>query len=160
MGAKTFFKKLEYIILVIFFPILVFVAYNNCGQDSFRANRSVNSPPPPLKNKSPELLINQGDQYTKELNVNLKFIPGGNFNEMFVSFDPQCLDGAWEPLKTNQSLELRQSNQTNTVYVKYRLSEGEESPCVNDSITHDNLPPELTLNSGPGQPHFRYHSGL
>ncbi len=148
--GKIFFKKyIKHIILTIFFPVFVFISYNNCGRDSLRANRSVSSLTHRLENDSPGLLINEEAQYTKELNVNLKFIPGGNFNEMFVSFDPQCLEGSWETLKATKSLELRQSNQTNTVYVRYRVSEGEESSCVNASITHDGLPPELTLNSGP-----------
>ena len=142
-------KNLNIFILAIFFPVPIFIAYNNCGQNPFRAHRSVDSLTLRLENDSPGLLINEGAQYTKQLNVNLKFIPGGNFNEMFISFDPQCLEGFWEPLKTTKTFELRESNQTNTIYVKYRSSEGEENPCVSDSITHDSLPPELTLNSGP-----------
>ncbi len=145
----TFMKSLiKFIILITFFP-LVLMTYNNCGDEgAFRANRSINFPPPIRNNLG--ISINNDDEYTTDLHVNLTLTaPNPKANEMFISFDPHCSQGSWEALKTNKSIELNSPNQTNTVYVKYRSPGEGEIPCISDSIIHDDISPTVGFVNSP-----------
>ena len=97
-----------------------------------------------------DILINNGDDYTTDKVVELSFSPGRNTDEMFVSFESDCSEGNWEAFETNKLIELKQPNQLNTVYAKYRYLKEGETPCVSDSITHDNIPPEIDFTNPPG----------
>ncbi len=96
------------------------------------------------------VLINSGDEYTTDSSVNVTFKPKGDADEMFISSDSSCSQGAWEPIETARVMELGQLNQENTVYVKYRFKEQEETGCESDSIIHDNIPPEVAFVNPPG----------
>lgn len=134
--------------VLIIFPLIIFVTYNNCGKDgAFRANRSTNSPP--LIRNDLGISINNNDEYTIDLHVNLT-VTNLKANEMLISFDPNCSQGSWEALKTNKSIQLNSPNQKNTVYVKYRFPEQGEGPCISDSIIHDNIPPTVQFENPPG----------
>ena len=114
------------------------------GQSTRNIN-SINS----LSNEGVEILINNGDEYTMEKLVNLTFKPSKNADEMLVSFESDCSKGAWEAFKTNKLLELNHPNQKNTVYVKYRHLGEQETPCVSDSIVHDDISPEVDFVNPP-----------
>ena len=124
---------IKFIVLITFFPLILMI-YNNCGDEgAFRANRSINSPPV-LRNNL-RISINNDDEYTTDLHVNLTLTASNpKANEMFISFDSHCSQGSWEALKTNKSIELNSPNQTNTVYVKYR-SPGEGKVPVSVTVS-------------------------
>ena len=102
-----------------------------------------------LSDANIQIIINYGNEYTKERNVNLSFIPSEDADEMFISFESDCSTGEWEPLKTNKRMDLRDINNESFVYVKYRFRGEEETVCVGDSIIHDNLPPTVSFNNPP-----------
>ncbi len=134
--------------IAIIFP-LVIISYNNCGESAFRAIQSTHSSPPPRRN-SLGVLINNNDKYTTEFSVNLTLSPPDTTaNEMLIGFDPHCSSGTWEALTTTKPIELNQPNRTNTVYVKYRYLGENESPCMSDSIIHDNIPPTVQFENQP-----------
>ena len=64
-------------------------------------------------------------------------------SEMYITNTAGCAaDGSWEPYATSKSSwSLAQSNATATVYVKFRDTNLNESACMSDSITHDDLAP-------------------
>ena len=94
-------KILIKLIVLIIFPSLVLISYNNCGKDGFRAVQSVNDPP--FIRNSLGISINNNDGYTKDLDVILSLKPQSTTaNEMFISFDSNCSQGSWETLKTNK----------------------------------------------------------
>ncbi len=148
--ATTWLNK--YIFLIVLLPVII-VSYNNCDESlSFKlsqGNLSVGRLKPLSTNNEFGIIINSGDEYTRDRMVDLSFIPGENADEMFISFESDCSQGAWEDFKTNELVELNQTNSESTVYVKYRFRGEEEGPCVGDSIVHDDIQPEVEFVNQP-----------
>ena len=151
---KTIRKKIilsRFFLLTLSLSLIIF--YNNCGEDiTFDLSRgvqSINTLNSQSLGDKPLIFINNDQEFTRDLIVNLTLYPGKDADEMLISFDSGCSQGTWETLKTNKRMELNQANQENTVYVKYRFKGEEETECVSDSIIHDNIPPEVAFTNAP-----------
>lgn len=134
---------LKFAPLFLFFT-MTFTLYHNCSQYSAVDISSVTQ-----RILTGEILINDGADYTKDLTVNISFIYSELPSEIFISVIAECYLGSWEVFTPTKSIELKQANQLNTIYVKYKFADEQESPCFNNSITHDDIPPDLILNYGP-----------
>ncbi|MFK7874034.1 MAG: hypothetical protein AB8C84_12855, partial [Oligoflexales bacterium] len=64
-------------------------------------------------------------------------------SEMYITNTSGCSsDGSWEAYATSKAgWTLGQTNATATVYTKYKDEAGNESACINDTITHDDTAP-------------------
>ncbi|MBN8536876.1 MAG: hypothetical protein J0M15_07465 [Deltaproteobacteria bacterium] len=92
-------------------------------------------------------LIQGGASYSKNFNVTLSLASLGA-TKMYVTNSPTCSSGgAWESFASSRSWTLPYANSLNTVYVKYQDVAGNLSPCLNQSIIHDNFPPSLSFDS-------------
>ena len=96
--------------------------------------------------------INDGDVYTTFLGVDLT-ITSDNAKFMYVTNTPGCVDGGyWSSLPlTTKNWDLAEKNTTNKVYVKFKDEFDNESPCISDSIIHDDIPPRaasITIANG------------
>ncbi|MEK2690355.1 RCC1 domain-containing protein [Bdellovibrio sp. GT3] len=68
--------------------------------------------------------------------------------EMYVTNSATCATGgAWEAFATAKAWTLPSANSSNTVYVKFRESHGNETACVSDDILHDNINPTVSITS-------------
>ena len=113
-----------------------------------------------LKKKG--VLINEGDEYTNDLNVRLK-LNGGYAQKIRISSKSDCSDGVWEdfiPAQTRNWTLPSTGNRTKHVYVKYaNLDEDNpddpeaqnpdnpelQTKCFSDSIIYDNTPPRVIV---------------
>ncbi len=136
----------SYVIIIIII-IMLAISYSNCEipRDSFQVMDNLS-----VTTNNLGVLINDNEEYTADLSVDLTLKPpNSRAHEMFISFDPHCSQGYWEDLKTNKPIELRLSNQVNTISVKYRSQRENESSCMSDSIIHDNIPPTVQFENQP-----------
>ncbi|MEO0336173.1 MAG: hypothetical protein AAF202_07255, partial [Pseudomonadota bacterium] len=99
--------------------------------------------------KLPELIIENGDQYTNRELVSISLV--SNFaTEMYVTNDPTCLTGGvWESYEQESDWVLGQLNADAEVFAKVKFPNGAESGCVQDGILHDDIPPALTFERLP-----------
>ncbi len=144
------FKRSSFLIvrlLCILFSCAYCEEENSFGLQGVRSLRRPGS----LSTEVVQLLINNGDEYTSDKDIYLTFNPTKDADEMFISFDANCSTGSWEDLATDNTkvIELRELNQKNTIYVKYRFRGQEETQCVGDSIIHDGIPPEVDFVNPP-----------
>lgn len=96
---------------------------------------------------SNSFLIQGGASYSKNFNVTLSLASLGA-TKMYVTNSPTCSSGGvWESFASSRSWTLPYANSLNTVYVKYQDVAGNLSPCLNQSIIHDNFPPSLSFDS-------------
>ncbi|MBQ45964.1 MAG: hypothetical protein CMP10_00465, partial [Zetaproteobacteria bacterium] len=73
--------------------------------------------------------------------------------EMYLSNTAGCSSGgAWEEFETTKGWALGQSNETATVYIKYRDALGNESSCISDDIIHDSIAPVAVISGTPASP--------
>lgn len=101
--------------------------------------------PPPLG--TPFIQINSGADFTNSTNVVVD-LAADSAVDMYVTNNAGCLTGGqWKPLASSFAWTLSTPNATNRVYAKLRAADGTESPCVNDSIVHDNLAPAVAITS-------------
>jgi hypothetical protein len=99
--------------------------------------------------KLPELIIENGEQYTNRDLVDVALISDFAI-EMYYTNDPSCLTGGiWEPYEQDSKWVLQRLNTDVGVYAKVKFPNGQESGCVSDSIIHDNLPPALVFAREP-----------
>ena len=66
---------------------------------------------------------------------------------MHVSNTADCTGGTDEAYATSKVWTLNQTNGTATVYVKYGDAAGNWSACINDTITHDNSVPTVSVTN-------------
>ncbi|MFK7872153.1 MAG: RCC1 domain-containing protein [Oligoflexales bacterium] len=83
-----------------------------------------------------------GGAYTNDSTPDLTLGATGA-SEMYITNTSGCsADGSWEAYETSKSgWALGQTNAVATVYVKYRDDTGNESSCINGSVTHDSIAP-------------------
>ena len=69
---------------------------------------------------------------------------------MYITNTAGCATGGSdEAIQSSKAWTLGQTNALATVYVKYRDEAGNWTACINDTITHDDTDPTLTItNSG------------
>ena len=91
--------------------------------------------------ESPMITINSSE-YTQSQTVSLQLSAVGA-KTMYITNTPGCLSGGtWEAYATTKTpWELEAVNTLARVYVKYKNEAGNETPCVEDDITHDDTPP-------------------
>ena len=95
------------------------------------------------------ILINSGALYTNNNLVNVQ-INVDSVAEMYVSNSPDCSSGGqWVPLTRQLNWSLLNLNTNASVYAKFRSTYGKETPCVSDSIIHDDILPTLSLVQAP-----------
>ena len=91
------------------------------------------------------ILINNGAAYANNTLVNVQ-ISVDSVAEMYISNSPDCSSGGqWVPLTRQLNWTLLNLNTNASVYAKFRSTYGKETPCVNDSIIHDDILPTLSL---------------
>lgn len=121
------------------------------------------TPPPP--NDEPVVLpppdLNPNDSAYEEgffINSNSKYTNKDYIDLSFNSLAPSkikigrslnCSDGAWENYISEQRIVLQDFNQPLTYSVQFEDWEGSRSPCYRRSITHDNIGPEIVLQTYP-----------
>lgn len=133
--------------------LTITTVYNNCSQVNF-------TPTPEAllaleqeaanNDGKPSILINNGDEYTTSKDVVLSLKAGAPATEMYITHDSNCENGSWETYKTSRTWTLNSLNANASVYVKYRTDEG-ETPCLSDSIVHDDVPPTIEFARPSGQ---------
>jgi|GEM_PF-3039010 len=106
---------------------------------------------------SPVISIDGGAATTTTTSATLT-LSATDADEFYVTNASGCtMGGTWESFANangTKSWTLDQTNTIATVYVKYRDTAGNESACINATITHDNIPPAtafgLTRTTLPG----------
>jgi hypothetical protein len=136
--------------------LAVTILFNNCSEDAnfSMSEEAINNdvfgfeegidPFPP---STPRIIINENAEFTKDREVNLTLDSGRQAEEMLVSNKSDCSTGRWEPFQKNRPWLLDRKNQEVAVYVKYRKDGDEETDCVQDSIIHDDIPPQVRFVS-------------
>jgi hypothetical protein len=90
--------------------------------------------------------INNGDAVTDATSATLSLtISAAEANDstrqMYVTSTAECSSGGnWENYSSTTSWTLTQTDNLNSVFVKFKDAAGNESPCYSDSITHDSCP--------------------
>lgn len=99
---------------------------------------------PPTGNS---IVVNDGNSHTGSLNVSLTLMSTGAA-QMYITNTAACgSGGSWETFNNGKSWTLPNADASNTVYAKFRDTLGNESSCMSDSIVHDSLLPNLTIDS-------------
>jgi hypothetical protein len=87
------------------------------------------------------LVINSNAAYTSTTAVTLTLGSTGAA-EMFVTEDSTCtLGGIWESFVSSKVWNLSANNSNISVYAKFRDLAGNVTPCVSDSVIHDDIAP-------------------
>ena len=90
---------------------------------------------------STSISITNAAAYTASTAVTLTLAANGA-SDMYITNASGCAGGGvYEAYSASKSWTLGQTNGTATVYVKFKDLAGNESSCVNDTITHDNTAP-------------------
>jgi hypothetical protein len=91
--------------------------------------------------------LNSGASYTQDLNTTLSLVQSGAY-EVYITGDASCASsGQWSSDFAPRTWSLSQSNSLNSVYLKFRDRAGNESACLQQSITHDNTAPTVALQT-------------
>ena len=96
---------------------------------------------------NPSIAINEGS-HTNSSTINLS-LSAADAAKMYITNSSGCsADGNLEDYATSKSTWTHGvSNGLATVYVKFIDMAANESPCISASITHDDIPPTVTLSS-------------
>ena len=130
--------------VVTFFFVLA--SFISCMEPKLKTNKS-----PQEQNLSKDVsnsdniasfTINNGQSLTKEKNV-LITIRGKNISSFVLTQDQiSCNTGSWQSFNSQySSLILNNSNALNTIYMKFRFTDQEETICSSQRIIHDDVPP-------------------
>jgi hypothetical protein len=91
--------------------------------------------------------INGGAAYTTSTAVTLNHNATGA-SQTYVTNTAGCTaGGSWVTYAASSSWTLPTANAANTVYVKYRDSNNNETACLSQSITHDTIAPTFAVNN-------------
>lgn len=109
---------------------------------------------------STSISVNSGASYTNSTSTTLTLAATDDSGiQQYVTNTSGCTNGGtWEAFSASKSWTLGQTNGTATVYVKYRDSVNNESSCISDTITHDNVAPSVAITSPSAS--SVYQSGL
>lgn len=121
----------------------IFDAEKTFVNTSFSQVKVDNLPPSNIS-----MLINNNDNATNNLNVNLSLVAVDDNNiQMYITNTPNCLSGGvWENFSPSKSWTLSVPNFNNGVYVKFRDSILNETACISDTIFHDDIPPFIIIS--------------
>ena len=97
----------------------------------------------------PTISIAGGADFTTSTSVTLS-LSATDATHMYITNTLGCATGGVdEAIQSSKAWTLGQTNALATVYVKYRDEAGNWTACINDTITHDDTDPTLTItNSG------------
>lgn len=120
-------------------------AFSNCSKVGF-SDQPIEEVSRDLAAKGGSILINNGADYTNDVNVNLS-LTANSATEMYITDVPGCGSGGqWEPFTNFKKWQLKSTNSEQKVYVKYReLADGTPTDCLDDGIIHDDVPPEVDI---------------
>lgn len=94
-----------------------------------------------------QVIINNNAEFTNKTDV-LVQIKSINAVDMYVTNDPTCNSGGtWQPISTEIAWKLSEKNINTRVYAKFRSMYKAETPCIDDNIIHDDLPPIVTMTN-------------
>ena len=91
-----------------------------------------------------DIEINNGDLFTNETKVNLLILSSSAI-EMYISNSDCESDGDWELYKENRDWRIDVRNTEAIVYISFKDNEELISECFQDSITHDDISPEISI---------------
>jgi len=91
------------------------------------------------------ILINDGQEYTKNPTVNLKFNAGSNVKLMVISESPSFENAIQENYQTTKTFVLSPADGKKVIYVKFYTQYGRYSETASDSIILKTQPPEIKI---------------
>lgn len=95
---------------------------------------------------NPSLVINDGQPFTKSVDVMLRSGTVGA-EEMLISNSADCSSqNGWIPFSQRSAWVLSTQNKEVSVYAKFRKIGAPESDCIKASIVHDNIAPVIGLD--------------
>lgn len=147
---NQFFKKHSRAIFAAMMVSALFLGFQNCSKVKFSNLSSNVNKINDINNGSNvpfgALKINNGDSYTRDVNVILS-LNATDSTEMYITNDATCKSGgAWQPYALTLNWVLGANNQDATVYAKFRDDKSNESLCVNATIVHDDIPPVVVVD--------------
>lgn len=131
---------------------LIAIGYTNCSDVQF-AESHLALEAKQLALNSGGVIINEGAEFTNDLKVTLR-LEHNSADQMYVTNTPGCLDGgSWESYAVTRLWDLKEANQQDPVFVKFRevKTPDFESMCFSDDIVHENIPPEIKFNRLAGE---------
>ena len=141
----TFIKSHITALIALSLTLYVTITYNACSDVQFSELKNVDpgvSGSTGNKDSQYGIQLNNGDQYTNQSLVNVT-LTKGEATEMRIGFDDTCSSLEWESAKSNISMQLKDLNQGNSVYVQFRSDGDLLSSCISDGIVHDDLKPSV-----------------
>ncbi len=102
----------------------------------------------PMGQFAARIQINSGDYFTTSSKVSVSIV-APEASEVYLTNDPNCLQGGqWQPVSPSKPWDLSQLNQEAFVYANFRATNA-ESGCVQASIVHDDIAPEIIYQNRP-----------
>jgi len=149
-SLKVFMKRHSRALFSAALISALFLGFQNCSKVKFSNLSSNVSKINDINNGSSvpfgALQINNGDSYTRDVNVVLS-LNATDATEMYISNDAACkTGGAWQPYVLTLNWVLGANNQDATVYAKFRDDKLNESTCVSATIVHDDIPPVIVVD--------------
>lgn len=130
----------------IIFGLTILLSFMSCAKQHFSTDTDRISS---QLSQSGAIVINKGDEFTQSQNVWLSIF-ADDADSMYITNDSGCHSGGeWTDLRKEYPWVLGEENRLTSVYIKFKTLAGIESGCLNDSIVHDNLKPEVTFSKHP-----------
>ncbi len=143
--GRTLFRK-ELLVWLGLFSVTL-VMYTNCSEQQFRFTPTEESLRSALNTGG--ILIESGREFTSSSDVRLTLFSQFG-TSMYITNDSTCATGGqWEDYQEFKPWSLSKSNQSVSVYVKYRDEDGVISDCLSDEIVHDNVAPTVVYEKKP-----------
>lgn len=119
-------------------------SFQNCSPVKF-SDINQSSLVASLNNNTNGILINRGAAYANDTSALLQINVDAAV-EMYITNTPDCSSGGkWQPAAREIPWALGEKNRLTMVYAKFRANQQSETICINDSIIHDDIPPDLSL---------------
>lgn len=90
---------------------------------------------------NPRVTIEDGRVATSERDVVLQLGANGGVAEMKIGEDPDFAGADWQPFDNGVVWTLSDGDGPKTLYARYRLTDGDETATVSDTIIFDTTPP-------------------
>lgn len=124
--------------------VVLLLSFQNCSPVKF-SDINHSSLVASLNNNTNGILINRGATYANDTSALLQINVDAAV-EMYITNTPDCSGGGkWQPAARETPWELGEKNRLTLVYAKFRANQQSETACINDSIIHDDIPPDLSL---------------
>ncbi len=139
-GESIMKHRIGPIYIAVFMFMLLF-SFQNCSPAPFIELSSLAS--------SSAVVINKNAEFTNNTDAMLQINYDGAI-QMYITNNPDCSSGGeWQPISSELPWHLSEKNKATSVYVKFKdniANLESETPCVSDSIIHDDIPPLLSLS--------------